>query len=101
MPADYEIQVRGSLGPQMAHALADLCPRTLDGRTRLSAYDIDQAQLHGVLWRLRTLAVEIDAVWRTDAEQFDEVFGPVNAKPSMGDSPESPTWAIEALERDD
>jgi hypothetical protein len=102
MPADYAIHVRGSLGPEMRHALADLCPEPLAGHTRLSAHDIDQAQLHGILWRLRTLAVEIDAVWRTGAEPIDGGRGPARSKlPTMGDSPDSPTWAIAAIERND
>ena len=101
MPADYAIHVRGSLGPEMRHALADLCPQTLDGHTRLSAHDIDQAQLHGILWRLRTLAVEIDAVWRTGAASIDRVPGAARSMLPTGDSPDSPTWAIAAIERND
>jgi hypothetical protein len=69
--ADYEIYVSGRLGPEMQHALADLRPQVRANHTRLSADDVDQASLHGILARLRDLALEIDSVWRTDAETVD------------------------------
>ena len=68
MTAEYEIYVRGRLGPEMQRALADLRPRVEPGRTRLSADDVDQASLHGILDRLRDLALEVESVLRTDAE---------------------------------
>jgi hypothetical protein len=66
--AEYEIYVRGRLGPEMQRLLADLHPQVQSGRTRLSADDVDQASLHGILDRLRDLALEVDSVLRTDAE---------------------------------
>ena len=71
MSADFEIYVRGRLGPEMQHALADLRPQVRVDHTRLSADDVDQASLHGILGRLRDLALEVDAVWRTDAQMVD------------------------------
>ena len=71
MTAEYEIYVRGRLGPEMQRALADLHPQVQTGRTRLSADDVDQASLHGILDRLRDLALEVDSVLRTDAERID------------------------------
>ena len=71
MAADYEIYVRGRLGPEMQHALADLRPQVRANHTRLSADNIDQASLHGILNRLSDLALELDSLWRTDAETID------------------------------
>ena len=71
MTAEYEIYVRGRLGPEMQHVLADLRPQVRSGRTRLSADDVDQASLHGILDRLRDLALEVESVLRTDAETIE------------------------------
>lgn len=71
MEADYEIYVRGRLGPEMQHALADLNPEIRFDHTRLSAGHVDQASLHGILGRLLNLALEVDAVWRTGAETIE------------------------------
>jgi hypothetical protein len=69
--AEYEIYVRGRLGPEMQSVLSDLRPQVQSGRTRLSADDVDQASLHGILGRLRDLALEVEAVSRTDAEMTE------------------------------
>lgn len=69
--ADYEIYVRGRLGPEMQHALADLSPQVRAEHTRLTADDSDQASLHGILARLRDLALPIDSVSRTDISRID------------------------------
>jgi hypothetical protein len=66
--AEYEIYVTGCLGPELQRLLADLGPQMLPGRTRLSADDVDQASLHGILGRLRDLALEVESVARIDAE---------------------------------
>ena len=71
MGADYEIYVRGRLGPEMQHTLADLRPQVRAAHTRLAADDADQASLHGILARLRDLALEVDSVWRTDGQTID------------------------------
>jgi len=63
--------VRGRLGPEMQHWLSDLRPQAQSGRTRLSIDDVDQASLHGVLDRLRDLALEVDSVSRTGAEAIE------------------------------
>jgi len=65
--ADYQIYVRGRLGPEVQHALADLRPQPRSNCTLLSAEGIDQAALYGILDRLRSLALEVDSLWRTDA----------------------------------
>jgi len=52
----------------MQHVLADLHPQVRSGCTSLSAEDVDQASLHGILDRLRDLALELDSVVRIDAE---------------------------------
>jgi hypothetical protein len=69
--AEYEIYVRGRLGPEMQSVLSDLRPQVQSGRTRLSAHDVDQASLHGILGRLRDLALEVEAVSRTEAEMTE------------------------------
>jgi hypothetical protein len=69
--AEYEIYVRGRLGPEMQRALADLHPHVQSDRTRLFADDVDQASLHGILARLRDLALEVDSVVRTDVETIE------------------------------
>jgi hypothetical protein len=69
--AGYEIYVRGRLGPEMQRALADLHPQVQSGRTRLFADDVDQASLHGILDRLRDLALEVDSMVRTNAEAIE------------------------------
>jgi hypothetical protein len=71
MAADYEIYVRRRLGPEMRHELADLHPQVRSAHTRLTARDADQAALHGILARLRDLALEVDSVWRTDGLRID------------------------------
>lgn len=71
MTDDYHIQVRGRLGPEMRHALADLRPEDRGSSTRLCADDVDQAGLHGILGRLRDLALEVESLSRTDAETMD------------------------------
>jgi len=52
----------------MQRLLADLRPQVQSGRTRLSADDVDPASLHGILDRLRDLALELDSVVRIDPE---------------------------------
>ena len=68
MRANYTIDVRGRLGPEMRHALADLHPVPHGEHTRLSVGAADQAALHGTLHRLLGLALELESVTRTDAE---------------------------------
>jgi len=58
--ATYEIRVAGHLDDHWAAALADLTlVRLDDGTTSLTGPVIDQAQLHGVLARIRDLGVPL------------------------------------------
>ena len=64
----YQIYVKGRLGPEIGHLLADLDPDLRDHSTVLHTEDIDQASLHGTLARLRDLGLEIDSVWKTEPD---------------------------------
>jgi len=61
----YRIYVKGRLGQEMEHILADLHPEVRTHTTVLSTDDVDQAALHGTLARLRGLGLNIEAVWKT------------------------------------
>jgi hypothetical protein len=69
MPRSYHIYVKGRLGREMEHLLADLHPQARTRSTVLSTDDIDQATLHGTLARLRGLGLDIDAVWKTEPDR--------------------------------
>ena len=59
-PATYEIRVAGHLDDHWAATLADLTLIRLDdGTTSLTGPVVDQAQLHGVLARIRDLGVPL------------------------------------------
>jgi hypothetical protein len=59
-PATYEIRVAGHLDDHWAATLDDLTlVRLDDGTTSLTGPVIDQAQLHGVLARIRDLGVPL------------------------------------------
>ena len=59
-PATYEIRVAGHLDDHWAATLADLTLVRLDeGTTSLTGPILDQAQLHGVLARIRDLGVSL------------------------------------------
>ena len=58
----YEIRIRGRIGPQMQHLLGDLEPTLGRGATLLHTGSHDQAELHGVLARVRDLGLEIEYV---------------------------------------
>lgn len=62
----YEIHIRGRLGPEMLHLLADLAPETGVGTTVLHTTGIDQPSLHGTLQRVRNLGLEIDSVEKVE-----------------------------------
>ncbi len=68
VPGTYSIYVRGRIGPEMRYSLAELSPQVRGGYTVLRLDTADQASLHGVLNRLRDLALEVESVWRTDSE---------------------------------
>jgi hypothetical protein len=56
--ATYEIRVAGSLGPAAQEAFGDLAVGTEPAETVLSG-ELDQAALHGLLERVRTLGLEL------------------------------------------
>jgi hypothetical protein len=58
--ATYEIRVAGHLGDHWAAALGDLSlVRLDDGSTSLTGPVLDQAQLHGILARVRDVGVPL------------------------------------------
>ena len=58
--ATYEIRLAGHLDDHWAAMLGDLkLVRHPDGTTRLTGPVVDQAQLHGVLTRIRDLGVPL------------------------------------------
>ena len=65
MPAHYEIRVVGPIDETSRAALSDLEPDTLEevAMTVITG-EFDQAQLHGLLERLRYLRLDLDDVRR-------------------------------------
>ena len=58
----YEIVVRGQLSERFLATFDGLAPAVEAGQTRLSGELADQAQLYGVLLRLRDLGIELVSV---------------------------------------
>jgi hypothetical protein len=54
--------VRGELGARFDTAFGGMTIRTFDGCTHIVGDAIDQAQLHGVLERIRSLGIELISV---------------------------------------
>ncbi len=61
-PSRYRVVVRGGLGPLFASAFEDLELESHAGETSLTGSFADQAQLHGLLDRLRDLGIPIISV---------------------------------------
>jgi hypothetical protein len=61
-PTGYRVVVRGRLSQRLAAAFDGLTVEPGDGQTALSGCFLDQAQLHGVLDRLRALGIELVSV---------------------------------------
>ena len=61
-PTRYRVIVRGRLSDRLASAFEGLTVEPADGETALSGCFVDQAQLHGVLDRLRALGIELVSV---------------------------------------
>jgi hypothetical protein len=53
----YRIVVRGAVSPRLAETIE--CVHASDQETVLTADVVDQAQLHGILERLRDLGIEL------------------------------------------
>jgi hypothetical protein len=56
---NYEIRVRGHLGPKMLRAFTALAAQTEGGDTLLSGCLPDQAALYGVIAKLEALGLEL------------------------------------------
>jgi hypothetical protein len=61
---NYEIRVRGHLGPRMLRAFAALAARTDGGDTLLKGRLVDQAALYGVIAKLEALGLDLLEVRR-------------------------------------
>ena len=71
MPCSYQIYVKGRLGLEMGHLLADLHPDARTHSTVLWTDDNDQAALHGTLGRLRNQGLDIDSIWKTEPDEAE------------------------------
>jgi len=61
-PTRYRIVVRGRLSEGFSHAFCGIALDPGSGSTALTGVFEDQAQLHGVLERLRDLGIELESV---------------------------------------
>jgi hypothetical protein len=64
-PTTYEIVVRGELSQRFAVAFEGMTLVAENGRTAISGPVIDQAQLHGLLARVRDLGLDLVSVRST------------------------------------
>jgi hypothetical protein len=62
MGQQVQITVRGSLSPRLASAFDEMTLRHRRGHTDLVGEIADQAQLHGLLSRIRDLGLELEKV---------------------------------------
>ena len=56
------IKVRGRLSERLAAAFDGMTPHWRSGATELVGEVVDQAQLHGLLTRIRDLGLELESV---------------------------------------
>jgi predicted Holliday junction resolvase-like endonuclease len=61
-PSRYRVVVRGRLGEHLASCFEHLELESRPGKTSLTGTFVDQAQLHGLLDRLRDLGIPIVSV---------------------------------------
>jgi hypothetical protein len=61
-PSRYRVVVRGSLGESLASAFGDLKVDSRPGESSITGTFADQAQLYGLLDRLRDLGIHIVSV---------------------------------------
>ena len=61
-PTRYRVVVRGRLSQRLAAGFDGISVESGDGQTTLTGCYLDQAQLHGVLDRLRALGIELVSV---------------------------------------
>jgi hypothetical protein len=82
----YEIRVAGHLDDHWAATLDDLIlVRLGDGTTKLTGPVIDQAQLHGVLVRIRDLGVPLLTLRTVDSADPDLLNGGSGIDPKSSD----------------
>ena len=62
MTQRVRITVRGRLSPRLAGAFEGLAPSYRSGHTDLFGEIADQAQLHGLITRIRDLGLELEDV---------------------------------------
>ncbi len=69
-PEQHEIRVQGHLDERWAESLEGLTfTHESDGTTTLTGHIVDQAALHGVLTRIRDLALPIVSVRRVTPDR--------------------------------
>ena len=73
----YEIRLRGAIGPAARQAFRDLSVEVEPSTTVLTA-ELDSAELHGVLDRMRDLALELVEIRHQGFPQLRE--GPATDK---------------------
>jgi len=61
-PTRYEIVVRGELGESFSSTFEEVSLEHRNGTTLLTVDVIDQAQLHGIINRLRDYSLTIESV---------------------------------------
>jgi len=65
-PTNYQITVRGRLGPALVDAFEGMTVSVSATNTLLRGQIVDQAALHGVLQRIESLGLELLDVRRVD-----------------------------------
>jgi hypothetical protein len=75
----YTIIVEGRLGQRFAAAFPSASLVAEQSRTRLVTEPLDQSQLHGLLERLRSFAIELISIQETD-EPDDRTDQPPGAR---------------------
>jgi hypothetical protein len=69
-PMDYQIRIKGHLGPQWSDWFEDLTiTLETNGDTLLTGPVVDQAALHGLLKKVRDLAMPLISVTRVNPAQ--------------------------------
>ena len=66
-PTNYEITVRGRIGPALTDAFEGMSVSVAATDTLLRGQIVDQAALHGVLERIESLGLELLDVRRVDS----------------------------------
>ena len=66
MQTAYEIRIRGRLSDEVTHAFEDFTAAVKPAETIMRGDLRDQAELHGILERIRALGLELIEVRRID-----------------------------------